>query len=513
MLQSPTIQWVLQNLRNEHKSEETENNYALEEVSALTQKAGSFYEKIRYAVDYKEEHSIRRSAIERILKRKIILEGKRDFELSLLQELVSVGYVSNNFVPKDLEANIKNIIEKYLALESSTVKLSKRVSLMATEIERLLYPQIEEELIVDAFYSNIVQQIEYTGSISESQLQLQIYIACRRSLLEEDNDTLLFSVLAKYIPALSTLTRDSAGEYKEKFAEVMPFAEADIEEDLNWKIYTKIKNQTVFFLVIKELIKKFGSYSEVILNDPDRLEIEVKTFLQDTFKEQKDALKRSGNRAVVYVLVTKVTLALALEVPFEKLIYGYIDYVAIGTNIIFHPLLLLAIIKGANLPGEKDEAIIIDGVRDVLADKLDTLVVKAPKETSAWTVIFYVLYALLFAISFGGIVWVLDFANFSAISIMLFIFFLAIVSYFGFRLRYNTRKWKVHKKDDGILSLLWYFLTLPIVRAGRWLSNKFSSVNVFVFVLDFILETPFKFILGTFDGFMSFLKDKRDDPH
>ena len=106
---------------------------------------------------------------------------------------------------------------------------------------------------------------------------------------------------------------------------------------------------------------------------------------------------------------------------------------------------------------------------------------------------------------------VLDALHFNIVSVALFVFFLTLVSYFGFRIRYNARKWKVNTDDEGVISLLWGFFTLPIVRTGRWLSQRFSSINIFVFFMDFILETPFKMILGTFDAFISYLREKRED--
>lgn len=45
-------------------------------LNYLASKMALFYEKLRYSVDYKEEHLLRRSAIERIIKRIILLNRK-----------------------------------------------------------------------------------------------------------------------------------------------------------------------------------------------------------------------------------------------------------------------------------------------------------------------------------------------------------------------------------------------------------------------------------------------------
>ena len=70
------IKWLLDNLT----ASNTDHNVADDQgpvvsVNKLTGKAGEFYEKVRYLIEYKDEHTIRRSAIERILKRKLLIEN------------------------------------------------------------------------------------------------------------------------------------------------------------------------------------------------------------------------------------------------------------------------------------------------------------------------------------------------------------------------------------------------------------------------------------------------------
>ena len=53
----------------------------------------------------------------------------------------------------------------------------------------------------------------------------------------------------------------------------------------------------------------------------------------------------------------------------------------------------------------------------------------------------------------------------------------------------------------------------PIVSTGRWFSARFSTINVFVFLLDFLVEVPFKAFLGIFDASLSFIKEHRVDTY
>jgi len=123
------------------------------------------------------------------------------------------------------------------------------------------------------------------------------------------------------------------------------------------------------------------------------------------------------------------------------------------------------------------------------------------------------MYFVLFLIVFGAIVGALRGWNWSIVSIFLFLAFLTLVSYFALRIRHTANKWKVAVEDDRTIALAFNLFTLPIVRAGRWLSRKFSSINLFAFVLDFIIETPFKLLLHISDAFVSFLKEKQEDTY
>ncbi len=97
---SPQIQSLAEKLKKHVVLGHTESSHleARIKVNQLASKAGTLYEKIRYLVDYKEEHTIRRSAIERIIKRKVMIESDRNVGLSLLEELVRGGYLPNDHV-------------------------------------------------------------------------------------------------------------------------------------------------------------------------------------------------------------------------------------------------------------------------------------------------------------------------------------------------------------------------------------------------------------------------------
>ena len=92
-------------------------------------------------------------------------------------------------------------------------------------------------------------------------------------------------------------------------------------------------------------------------------------------------------------------------------------------------------------------------------------------------------------------------------STALFVFFLALVVYFGYRIRFNAQRWKV-VGQESITGMLLSLAIIPVVRTGRWLSQKFATINVFILFMDLVIEAPFKLVLTISDAFVTFVKEK-----
>src|SRR5438105_2428238 len=86
------------------------------EVNRIIAKAASFYEKVRYLIDYREEHTIRRAALERILKRRVFIELQAESGAVLLQELVDGTYITKEEATEEAAKDIDAIIRKFLEL-------------------------------------------------------------------------------------------------------------------------------------------------------------------------------------------------------------------------------------------------------------------------------------------------------------------------------------------------------------------------------------------------------------
>jgi len=484
-------------------------------VNSFTHNVGSFYEKIRYAVDYKDEHNIARDAVARMLKRILTYHNIEKTGELLITELVSARYLPNDAVGEKNAEIFLTIIKKYFALAK---ELSMRddfaIRMASSEIERFLNPRTSENPVANAFYNTVSKKIDKNIGSYTVDFNMCLYIACRKKIFDEDVHGLRYFVLMWKFPKLLEYSENSPLSSSEQEEIKRAVAEIDriIASPLLNKMISKLRNDGVYFSMIHELVKRYGMGAELYFVNKELLEEKMREVLSEAYKTKEKIVRRSGRQAVMFVLFTKIVIALALEVPFEHFILHHINYMALGTNIIFHPLLLMFMVTSAPKANEKNTEAIVSGVHAILAGE-DTKKIYISRKGQGGFIsfVYAIFYFVLYIAVLGGIVTVLNKLNFNIASIFLFLLFLALVSYFGIRIRHKARLWIVDYKKRGLISLAFDYATLPVVRMGRWLNEKFSAVNVFVFVLDFVIETPFKILLGTFDNFVSYLNDKKDE--
>ena len=111
---------TVQNFINLIKKSDLKNYYVGEKLSRIkvdsfASKIAFIYEKIRNAIDYKEEHLLRKNAIDRVLWRRLNLKFSTDnIGNSLIKELIRAGYLENNLIPASKSEEVESIINKYI---------------------------------------------------------------------------------------------------------------------------------------------------------------------------------------------------------------------------------------------------------------------------------------------------------------------------------------------------------------------------------------------------------------
>lgn len=498
----------------ETRESPAEDSEVVIDESRAANPAASLYENLRYVVDYQEEHAVRRSAIERILKRWILIERRAVDARSLLVELVEGGYLPRSGATRDVARQVTLSINKFLRIEPllDGPALLKRtiLSFVASEVESVIAPREHQldDAVVQAFYKTVQPRIE-GAEFEKEHLEVQVRCACRRALLGSDDASLSYALWLLYVPQWKDGAEGELEALVERIPAIISTIQTNVKSTVQWQIAQKIKKECIYFRIIRALVQRDGSVASDVLGNPKKMEAATEAFLAEKYLHENDKARSSGTRAVWYLLFTKVALALLIELPYEIYFLGGISLIPLLVNILFHPALLFGLTLEVVSLGATNTEVIIRGMQQVLYAE-DTQAIQVYRRVRFGKT-FAAIYALVALGVFGSILAILQALEFNAVSMFLFYLFFVFVSYFAFRIRYNANRWKV--VSDGTFSMAVNLLAIPVVRTGHWLSRKFSTVNIFVFILDFIIETPFRRMLSFWNQFVRYLRDNVASVH
>ncbi len=512
-------------------------------VSTVISKMAFYYEKIRNSVDYKEEHLLQKNAIERILKRQIIIEGtlkelgSDKIAKHLLAELIRAGYLPNNKIPEGKINEISTVINKYLKLRQYSLKYlssqkekekgnDKRsktefinwiIAIMASDIEGRLGQSTVSQMVISNMYEILVSNIKLPkDSLLEKDKDIQVYISVYRNYLKFDRDMLGF-ILFKYF---NTNWDKASNEDIERIAKDIKVLKSAVDKQIDHPLARQlnliINRYTVFFSILTDVIKEdpTGVYDS-FKSDPKAFPRAIKRVCQKQYKLAKTKLWRAAVRSIIYIFVTKSFFAVFLEVPATKWFGEEINPLSLAINISFPAFLLFLVVLFTRLPSEDNTNKIVTGIGEIafldLERKEPYRLSKPVQRSKLMNTIFGVMYTITFFLSFGFVIWGLNKINFSFVSIVIFLFFLAFVSFFGIRIRKSAHELIVVEPKENILSFFVDFFYVPIVAVGKWLSEKFSHINVFVFILDFIIEAPFKIFVEIAEDWTKYVRERKEE--
>mgnify|MGYP001566722806 FL=1 len=496
-------------------------------LSQMISKLGFFYEKFRNAIDYNDEHLVRRNSLERFLRRQILLLLEKDpqkISESLIYEFIRARYLPNETLPETFILEVAKPIQKYLIiidyisgnhLPKGSKLIDWMIGIASSEINEKLTPNTKEVATVNLMYSHLVDNITFRKTnIEAKERNLQIYIATLRTLLKSDPSTSRYFLLKLYLPNWNLMDENEINNFCRNILGIKDKIDKNLSHPIGFQLARSIKSQSVFFNILREMMENNKDNLKELFSNPELLETKIEEVVIANYKKIKGKLIGTIFRVILYIFFTKTILAIILELPYDYFIIQKINWYALGTNVIFHPLLMFFIAMTIRIPGAKNTQIIIGEIKKIVYGEERKVVFKAKglmRRGSFSYFVFNTVYIIMFAISFGLVISILRYINFNVLSGLLFIFFLTIVSFFGFRLRNLAKQLSVVPRKDNFLSFLVDFISLPIIRVGRFFSTNFAKINIFLFLLDFLIETPFKALVEFLEKAVSFINDKREE--
>ncbi len=471
--------------------------------NGLIETIAGVYEKARNALEYRADNLVRRAAIERILKRRIILnKNPKSVTESLVKELRWARYLSIDEVGSDKKAKLEKIITKYIDYLGGKAPQEWVIKIASAEIEELFNLNTDYKQFTYFAFQVLRQKIE----LNDPNIDLLVYYAVDKTYAESDDEKSAYHILGLAGTDVS----------REKFEEAWDLFNYAKRNNKVAQIVKYVRREMPPLILLRDVYFSDPAKFKEIISSPEKYKEFSAEVLNGQIGRLTSRINTAGFRSVLYVFLTKMILAFGMEVPFEIFFYGTVDRIPLAINLLFPPFIMWASTVQIKLPNQKSREILVERSWDILENfenlknednNLKRKDEEAPKNLLYY--IFYSLYIAFFVAVFGGIIFILNEIGYTLFSELIFLFFLTVIAFFAYRISQIAKiySWTKTPSRPNVLEIV----SIPILTIGSRLSRGLTHLNFLAFTFDFILEAPFKLILGFFDDWVQFLSVRKDE--
>lgn len=473
------------------------------------------YEQLRNAAENTEEHLLLQNAIRRFYKQLFVTRDERLVAESgneLAIELTLAGYLPNNsLVREQLDSISALAVEHYRGYEV----LQKRrgvnpdtstgwlLDTLSVGVAQVLAPNEQDTVFVDFAYRYFEKSIAGDAKLQESldadgQAAL-LYAAVHKALLKSDTATIRAGLMLRYNVGINESERYIA--YNQHIDRLLAASGAD-------KLYRTVDRQGAPMRIIRRMIEDKPDFLQLL---PKR-NVFLDAFEQQVGKEYRDIAARVNRaivRSVIFLIITKFIVGIAVEVPYDLWAHGSIVWLPLIVNLLFPPIYMVMLRLTLTMPGYANTVALTDRVDVMLYGERISLA-KSRVSSRNYGQVFSALYIISSLAVFAAVMWLLLMLGFSLVHIGIFLVFLSAASFLGFRLSRMVRELEVVRSASNGLTFIRDFIYLPFVVVGRWMSEKYAKVNIVALILDMLIELPLKTVLRLIRQWGAFIDDRKD---
>ncbi len=268
-------------------------------------------------------------------------------------------------------------------------------------------------------------------------------------------------------------------------------------------------------MILRDLIAQNEANLGQILADPELLQKTVAQVTNFRYRKAATNLRTAAIQSFIYIFLTKMLFAFIIEIPYDLYVLGRLKALPLFINLLFPPFFMLITTQTVTVPGLANTQRIIRHLKDAIYARGVTL----PSLTLDFlgsvrpflNLTFATLYILTFVLIFGGVTFILNKLEFSLASIAVFFFFVSTVAFFAFRIRRNFGDLTITEEKEGLLSGLFNFISYPFIRLGHLFSQALSRFNIFILILDLLIEAPLKMLLELIEEWFAFIRQKQEE--
>lgn len=466
------------------------------------------YEQVRNAAENTEDHLLMQRAIRRFYKRIFMTDESSRLEATgeeLITELTLSGYLPNDSVPtekvRSISALAHRYFQAYIALERRGGERQQAwsVDVLSIEIDQLLRGRQSrdafEQFIFDHFRTTVHESIVAEGKDFEPLL----FVAIHRSLLKSNDAIIRWSLLRRY---------GRSPEQLDDYEQTNEYIDSLLVPKRIKKLSHLISREGAVFRVLASMVlEQDGAINDI--DQPQKFLPAFEASVIEAYQKVESRIDRGVIRSIIFLIITKSLIGLAIEVPYDIVAHGHIAWLVLVVNLLVPPLYMLLLRLTLQLPDEANTAALV-----AKADKIlygEPAKQPAVRKSTQYNVAFNVVYGLIIIGMFSLVTWGLVSIGFMLVHLIIFLVFFSTASFLGFRLSRMIRELEAVESRQTTVAMVRDFIYLPFVVVGRKISESYAKINIVSLVLDMFIELPLKSVLRLVRQWGAFISSKKDE--
>lgn len=546
---SKEVEKLIQKYQAAHREDNKEIDEATISVDEIAKRVASFYDRIRAIIDWKGEHLLRRSAIERNLRRRALPkvkilddnENKKEVDAEkLILELIRAGHLPNNKIPRSKIEETQKALDKYVYILNNLPEKDNEyaknmyqwlTSIAACEVEEILSLTIKEKALIELMFTQMKEKVVIEeglyDEIPDEEKETMLYIAVQRALFNLDEPLISYHLFKYNHPDWKNLSQDKLETITKKLFKIREKLDYYFDHKLETKLYHICQDHNTPYLVLGDVITENINEPQEVISNPQSLEKELKSAYDKRVDTLQQRLSRSAIYSTLSIFITNVAALYVLEIPLARLI-GYepqtsytvaiwgMNYPisAIAGTILVPTVLMAILVLTITTPDKENlHKAIMETMKVVYKQKEhDKLTVKESRDRSF---ISNLVINFIWFLSLAGTLSVIAFGlylfHFPPLSYVIFIIFLSLIAFAGIKIRDRAKELHMTDKKDTLGRVLLDIFALPVIRLGKWLTTKWKKYNIISIFFNALIDMPFMSFIRFLEQWRNFLKEKRED--
>jgi hypothetical protein len=514
-------------------------------VDELASKVAKLYEGVRRIIDWKEEHLLRRTAIERILKRSLISEisgihmiadvDPEKLAEPLVLEAIRGGYFKNDSIPKNKIFEVQSLLKKYiyilknnqLAKGITKLDIKRRVefynwilSIAACELEELLDPPLRQSGLINLMTTSVYRSIKLdpTENINKEDVYLQTYIAVHRTLFNLDDPFISYNILKYRYPDLFDKPEETVPVFTQDAINIWNRVAEDLESDLGKELFKICERYDVVYRMIgdvadelasnpNDMEKKFSNPAELVQLATNAYNARLKTL--------KSRLFKSAIFSTLSIFVGGSVSLFIVEVPLAKLFLGKFSGLAVLVDIMIPTVLMFVLVAMIRPPKKTNLQKVIDEIKRIVYGNYEKNIyeVSLKQKTSMFVkAIFVLIYLAGGLTSLYLIFLVFKVANVPWTSLYIDTANIAVVVASAMLIRARSKELTI-EEEGGFGEFLMDFFSIPLARIGKWFSEKWKEYNFVSVFFTALIDAPISTFISIIEDWRAFIKERKSEIH